>query len=683
MGIVVGLCCATTASAATEFGLVPGSFKADTFDPALGGPDNRAGAHPNEAFTDFDLNVRPDGNPVDALRSVSVSLPDGFVGDPRATPTCSRGTFDAFVSGAHAANFTPEYCPVSSQVGYAIVRGVGTTSPVYNVEPSPGEVADFAFISQAVPIHIIPSLDPARNYALKVRVDKTSQAIPASGSRVILWGVPSDSSHDDRRSCDGGPDMSATTCSVSAARAPFLTNPSECGGPLTTTLAVDSWQAPGVFKSASYTTATGVFGCERLRFAPTVDLHTDTRADAPSGLSVDLEFPFNGDADGFGTPPLRTATVTLPEGMSINPASAGGLQACTDAQLGLKSDTPVGCPEGSKIGTVTATTPVLAQPLTGSLYVRTQNSDDPESGEMFRLALVVADKDRGILVKLAGTAKANKNTGRVVAQFAENPQLPVSKLSLALKSGPRAPLATPAGCGNAETRTQLSSWAGSSVDRSSTTTIECRSGLGDFAPGFHAGVDDTSAGASSPFGLVITKPDGYAAVDGLRMELPTGLVARLKGNLNTQVGTATAYVGPGSNPFALLGKVFLEGAYDDAPFSLRVVVPAKAGPFDLGEVVVRQKIYVDPIDAHVTVVSNPVPTIVKGVPARLQRLEVSVDKAGFMVNPTSCTAKAISGTLHSAAGQSAAVTARFQISACSDLTLKPVLGLVVGQGSDD
>ena len=159
------------------------------------------------------------------------------------------------------------------------------------------------------------------------------------------------------------------------------------------------------------------------------------------------------------------------------------------------------------------------------------------------------------------------------------------------------------------------------------------------------------------------------------MVLPTGLLARLKGNLNTQVGTVKAFAGPGANPFVLPGKVFLEGAYGDAPFSLRVAVPAKAGPFDLGEVTVRQKIYVDPIDAHVTVVSDPLPTIVKGVPVRLQRLDVSVDKAGFMINPTSCAAKAIGGTLSAADGQTAPINVRFQVGACSDLALKPGLAL--------
>jgi hypothetical protein len=151
--------------------------------------------------------------------------------------------------------------------------------------------------------------------------------------------------------------------------------------------------------------------------------------------------------------------------------------------------------------------------------------------------------------------------------------------------------------------------------------------------------------------------------------------------LNTQVGTVTTYAGPGSSPFALPGRVYLEGPYGDAPFSLRIVVPAKAGPFDLGEVVVRQKIYVDPIDAHVTVVSDPVPTIVSGVPVRLQRLDVSVDKTGFMVNPTSCAPKVIGGTLGAVDGQSVPINVRFQVGDCGSLALKPSLALTLsGKG---
>jgi hypothetical protein len=261
----------------------------------------------------------------------------------------------------------------------------------------------------------------------------------------------------------------------------------------------------------------------------------------------------------------------------------------------------------------------------------------------------------------------------------------VSKLSLALKAGPRAPLATPATCGEKAVDAELTSWSDKTVNLQSTFTIDCTSGLGDFRPTLSAAAARPVGGAFSPFGLSIVKPDGDAALAGLTMSLPTGLLASLRGNLGAQVGTVKAFAGPGSNPFMLPGQVFLEGPYGDAPFSLRVVVPAVAGPFNLGTVTVKQRIYVDPIDAHVTVVSDPIPTIVKGVPVRLQRLEVNVDKAGFMVNPTSCAAKTISGTLSSVAGQSVAVTNRFQVGDCSALGLTPRLALTLsgkGQTTD-
>jgi hypothetical protein len=353
----------------------------------------------------------------------------------------------------------------------------------------------------------------------------------------------------------------------------------------------------------------------------------------------------------------------------------------------LKSgvDAAVECPESSRIGTATATTPLLAKPLTGGVYVAQQLSDDPESGEMFRIFLNLADPERGIDVKLLGKLRVNGETGRVEASFTDNPQLPVDTLEVAFKSGPRAPLATPPTCGAKTVDAELTSWADSVLRTSATFSIACTTGLGAFAPVVAAGVSDATAGSSSPFFAGITKHDGQSAINGLQMRLPTGLLAKLKGNLGTKVGTVKAYAGPGSNPFMLPGQVFLEGAYGDAPFSLRVVIPAKAGPFDLGEVVVRQKIYVDPIDAHVTVISDPVPTIVKGVPVRLQRLEVDVDKPGFMVNPTSCAAKSIDGVLGSVAGQTAALSVRFQVGGCASLELNPSLVLALsgkGQTTD-
>jgi hypothetical protein len=669
--------------ASAQISIQPGTFKADTFDPFLSGPNTQAGAHPFAAMTAFRLSTDSSNNPTGALRDVQVNLPDGFVADPEAVPTCPRAQFDALVGDNSAS------CPPASQVGVVRVEfnTGGDFVPLYNLEPRPGEVADLGFIIVTVPVHIVPKLDASNNYAIRADIVRASRSIPFVASEVTLWGVPADPGHDSQRACEGQTFISFYSCSVPVARKPFVTNPANCSaGPLTSTLALSSWQEPERFVTDRYTSATGVDGCDRLAFEPTASIRpSTTEADAPSGLVADLQFPANSDPDGLSTPPLRTAKVTLPEGMSINPGSADGLDACTDAQLGLKTDRPVGCPDSAKIGTVTAKSPVLEDPLVGSVYLRSQSSDDPESGEMFRLALVLESRARGVLIKLPGSVFVNKDTGRVVTQFDNNPQMPVSTLSLQLKSGPRAPLATPSTCGEKTVDVELSSWAGQTAHLTDTFAIACRAGLGDFTPSLSAGTTNAKGGAFSPFAVNVDKPDGNTPLTGLRMELPEGLTAKIAGNLNTQVGTATVSAGPGGNPFNLPGKVFLEGAYGDAPFSLRVVVPAKAGPFDLGEVVVRQKIYVDPIDAHVTVVSDPLPTIVKGVPVRLQRVVVDVDKPGFMINPTSCESTEIKATLSSATGQSVPVTNRFQVGDCASLALKPSLGLTLsgkGQTTD-
>ena len=330
-------------------------------------------------------------------------------------------------------------------------------------------------------------------------------------------------------------------------------------------------------------------------------------------------------------------------------------------------------------------TPLLVDAIDGGVYLRTQASGDPESGDLFRLALVVRDPVRGILIKLPGNVRADAATGKLTASFLNNPQLPVESIKVSLKSGPRAPLATSSACGTSTINTHLVSWAGHDRVLPNQLGVTCTPGLGGFAPSISAGASNPVGGAFSPFAVGISKPDGNVAVTGLTMSMPTGLLAKLKGNLNTQVGSVTAYAGSGAHPYALPGKVFLEGQYGDAPFSLRAVVPAVAGPFDLGEVVVRQKIYVDPIDAHVTVVSDPLPTIVKGVPVRLQRLDVNVDKPGFMINPTSCDPKSIGGTLSSATGQSVPIGLRFQVGDCASLALKPSLALSLsgkGQTTD-
>jgi hypothetical protein len=671
--------------AQADLTITPGSFSADAFDQQ-GGPATQAGLHPYDATTSFSVDLTPAHLVTGGIKDVHVELPPGFVGDPEATNKCSR----AAISTMAARNDSLALCPADSQVGEADIglklfgRLGGLTAAIYNVEAAPGVLASFAFIIQTVPVYLTASVDSAGDYRLTVDSDSTSQALPIFRVTTTFWGTPNDPVHDAERRCGG--QYPSASCPVDVPRKPFLTNPSNCTEPQDSTLAVNSWQLPDVFQHASYS-APAITGCDRLTFDPDAQIRpTSSVADAPTGLVTDLHLPQADDPDtALAPPPLRTVTAKLPEGMAINPGSANGLQACTDAQLGLKSAAPVACPLAATLGTATAATPVLTTPLTGTIYLRSQGSSDPESGEMFRIALVLENAARGLLIKLPGQVRADAATGRLTATFADNPQLPVEDVNLTMKSGPRAPLVTSRSCGGKAITTDLSSWGGQAVSRSTRADIGCTPDLGGFAPSLTAGTTTTTAGAFSPFTLGITKPDGDADVTGLSLVLPMGLLAQLRGNVGTQVGTVKAFAGPGTDPFMLPGQVYLEGRYGDAPFSFKVVVPAKAGPFDLGEVVVRQKIYVDPITAQVTVVSDPLPTIVKGVPVRLQRLDVDIDKAGFVINPTSCAAMVVAGTLSSAEGQTVPVTNRFQAGDCSSLALKPSLALTLsgkGQTTD-
>jgi uncharacterized repeat protein (TIGR01451 family) len=678
-----------TSAAATMFSATPAGFGVTGFTgwalDRFGVAARQAGSHPDVTTTINLASVAPlrtgwAATPAASVKDVKVDLPPGLIGNPRAVPTCAPSV----LAGAHLGLS----CPPASQVGVAgfsaSVPGLaGLLGPfmnaLYNVDPPPGVAARFGFSPGAgVVIIIDATLRINGEYGITANISGASQTASVPDTVATFWGVPAD--HTD-------------PTGVNSTRIPLITAPTSCTGqPLTTKLAATSWQQPDVVSTASTSTnpdgsPTMTEGCDQLEFDPEVTaVPTTSRPDAPSGLVVTIDSPQNLDnPDGLATAHLRDAKVTLPEGMTINPASADGLGACSDDQLGLGNDHSVSCPDSAKIGTVMATTPVLTESLTGRVYLRSQASSDPESGDMFRLALVLENKERGILVKLPGSVRVSKSTGRIVTEFNNNPQLPVDHIELSLKTGPRAPLATPASCGAKTIDTTLISWGGQTVNRTSPFTVDCTPGLGGFAPSLTAGTANPAGGAFSPFAVSIEKPDGNADVDGLTMSLPTGLLAKLKGNLNTQVGTVTALAGPGASPFALPGKVFLEGAYGDAPFSLRVEVPAKAGPFDLGTVTVRQKIYVDPIDAHVTVVSDPVPTIVSGVPVRLQRLDVNVDKAGFIINPTSCAQKEIKGDLHSVANTTAALSVRFQVGSCSDLALKPNLALSLsgkGQTTD-
>jgi hypothetical protein len=678
-------------------------------------PFTQAGGHPFEASTAIEFNtiLNSNGHPVSAAdaRDIRVDLPPGFVGDPTATPKCSLSDFN---SGDPA--FFDVGCPASTQVGvawntFAITNGINTLpTPVFNLEPAPGVPAMFGMRVATHRVILSAGVRSEGDYGVFVTSDETNAALALIMSEFTFWGVPADPGHDNMRgySSQGGclnPITGPTggLCPSDAPPLPFLTNPMDCStGPLTTNLGVESWQVPGSLATASFDhdpdgVPMAVEGCERVPFNPSIRVQpTNTQPDSPTGLDVELSVPQSDGADGLASAHLEKAVVTLPEGMTVNPSSADGLQACSPAQIGLDSRDDPTCPEASKIGSVEVDTPLLEETMTGSVYVAKQ-TDNP-----FRslLAIYIVAKGPGVIVKLAGKVDPDPVTGRLTTTFDNNPQLPFNSFKLRFKAGPRAPLATPPTCGMKVVETSLTPYSAYPeppaarvadpariAHPSDTFTIDCP-GISGFAPSFEAGTTNPSAGAYSSFALRINRADGQQYMNGLVLEMPPGLIANLRGvplcpnaqadagtcDAGSKIGTAVVGAGAGTLPFFTApqhGSVYITEGYKGAPYGLSSVVRAIAGPYDLGTVVVRQAIFVDRTDAHLTVVSDPLPTILEGIPLRLRSINVDIDRPGFVINPTSCGEKQIKATIGSTEGAVHRVAHRFQIGDCQALPLRP------------
>jgi hypothetical protein len=426
----------------------------------------------------------------------------------------------------------------------------------------------------------------------------------------------------------------------------------------------------------------------KVKTRPTVP----AQANEPSGLTFELTVPQNDDE--IGQSDLRKAVVTLPEGIRVSPSSAMGLGGCSSAQIALTSDAKPTCPDASKIGTVTLGTPLLEEPLTGAVYLATP-FDNP-SHSLVALYLVV--EGQGVIVKLDGQVQLDPDTGQITTIFDDNPQLPFSSLKLRLKDGPRAPVVLPTKCGTYTTHAVLTGWSGKTVETGSSFTIDRGAGGGpcpskpEFTPDFSAGTTNPVAGAHSPFVLNLSRDDADEEFKTLSVQMPQGILARVKGvpqcppanaalgmcSESTRVGTVTTGAGAGSHPFFLTGKAYWAGPYKGAPFSLVIAVPAVAGPFDLGTVVVRSAVHIDRTTAQAKVVADPFPTVLQGIPLQIRDVRVLIDRERFFLNPTSCKEKTIRGTVGSTEGSTAHVSKRFQVGDCASLRFRPRLTLKVG-----
>jgi hypothetical protein len=719
----------TAAGSAAPFGI--GDLELSDF-ASDGNPSTQAGAHPYELTTTIAFNNEagaqaingeipyfPTGDP----RDIVTELPPGLVGNPRAVPPCS------------IAQFTVAKCPLDTQVGGAVIA-LNTNERLFrrafNVAPQSGNVAVIGLEEEFGPkVLLTPTLRTGGDYGLRITAINTPQ-LWVEYVKVTIWGVPADPSHDFWRGrhcgnlgCNPG---SGNNSSDAQPPVPFLTNPTACSGAqLPASVSANSWEDFSAHVAAA-TTWPALVGCNQLNFEPALEARPTTNlADSPSGLDVDLHFPLKGleEPEALSEADLKDTTVTLPPGFLVNPASANGLSACTTAQFGLTStpgatpltatEGPATCPEAAKLGTVAVDTPLLDHPLPGAVYLA-QPYENP-FGSLLALYVAIDDPQTGVVVKLAGKVTPDPATGQLTTTFSESPQLPFEDFHVKLFGGAQGALRTPPTCGPYKSSSVLTPWSapesGAPVEpgdefqitgsASGAGACPASAGQQPNAPAFHAGTEAPQAGAFSPFALKLAREDGSQELAKIDTTLPPGLVGKLAGvgecpraalaaaadpnhtgaaeqaspscPASSEVGTVDVATGAGPTPLKVSGHAYLAGPYKGAPLSLAIITPAVAGPFDLGTVVVRTALYVNPETAQITAVSDVIPHILQGLPLDVRSIALKMSRPDFTLNPTNCNEFGFSGQALTVFGQSASLAQRFQAANCAKLAFKPILAL--------
>jgi hypothetical protein len=656
----------------------------------------QAGAHADLSI-DFSLTQK-DGEPHGLTRDIFVHLPPGMIGNPQGIQRCSLVQFgDAAVESE---------CPVSAQVGASEVTLGGLTpetfiEPIYNLTPPGGGggggdvVARFGLFAGPYPVLINIRVNPA-DYSLTAAIEGAAAAASLIGAESTFWGVPAAQGHDPLRLTPKealSHETPAGGREAGVPESPFLTNPTDCSSSREISVTAVSYQLPSEPKSKS-APFPQITGCGLVGFEAALSVTpTSGEAASPTGLNATLKLPQSEAPNTLGTSTLKSALVTLPEGLTINPAAGDGLGACSDQQVGYGNAAAPACPDDSKLGTAEIEVPALERTLQGAIYQRT-----PEPGRLFGFWLVT--DEQGVRLKLPAEIQADPVTGRLSTVFAGVPalgglpQVPFGEFRLHFFGGPRAPLSTPSTCGTYQTGYSFTPWSGKpAAVGQAPMQISSGCGKGGFAPRLQAGTTNSFAGSYSPFTFTLTRQDGEANLRDLEVHLPEGLLARLGGvplcpeasaasgacPPASQIGSVKAASGVGGAPLWIPqpGKaptaVYLAGPYKGAPYSLIAVVPAQAGPFDLGTVVDRSAIYVDPVTAEATVKSDPLPQILEGVPIAYRAINVTVDHPEFTLNPTNCEAKTISAPLTASNGATADPSTGFEATNCAKLAFGPKL----------
>ena len=586
------------------------------------------------------------------------------------------------------------------------------------MEPrSDEETARFAFIVPVlnVPINIPVAVRTAGDYGLRMTVSGITQTMPLASADITIWGFPAADENDIFRfqkgkagapggcplqgtaSCASDNGASPHTAGISVE--PLTDNPSTCTNqPLKVTLDVQTYQDSANLSHAEsqYPPTTG---CEKQTFNPVFNtVLTTGESDAPAGLDMELKAPL---FESTATSPsnIRSAILTLPEGLSINPDAADGQTACTDAEANFHSEAPAHCPDNSKIGNFEIGTPALTGPLTGSLYF-----GEPKPGDQYRV-FMIAD-GFGIHSKLFASVHPSADTGQLTITVNDLPQVPFDRFELHLFSSQRGLMATPTHCGIYSASAAFVPWNSAlapqtslpnlSVDRGPNGRL-CPDQIRPFSPRLIAGTLTPVAGAFSDFSLQLDRDDGDQFLGDLNFRMPLGFTGSLRGigycpeasiaqaaaspgraeqaqpscPTSSQIGTSSVAAGPGTHPFHVEGRIYMAGPFNGAPLSLAVVTPALAGPYDYGTQVVRVALQIDPTTAQVKAVSDTVPQIIGGVPLRLRSIRVAIDRPNFAINPTNCAPLSVDSQGIGDQGTVTDFSSYFHVVNCQSLPFKP------------
>ena len=688
------------------------------FKDALNGTEEtQAGGHPYELVTTIDFNNEfregdftvPEFTAPEDVRDIIVNLPLGFAGSTLSAPECTLAQLSS-----------EQRCPPDTIIGHLHTEPENSVTniegPIWNIVPEHGFPAEFGYVdnlkgAHTFYTHVVPT---SVGYVLQTSAIEIPQ-INLTRIVATFYGDPAERDN------------------TGETEVPFFTNPTACSnGPQVADIWVDSWQHPAKFEADGIPTNLSeaawaknesvtppVTGCNALQFTPELGAQPTThQADSPTGLEFETKL---AQSETFGvdaTPALKNLTVDFPAGMTVDPSSADGLETCSEAQIGYEGPTlfdfnqaKPACPEASKIGSLELETPLIPGKLDGEVYLASQDANP--FGSTFAIYVVVNDPTTGVVLKIAGELKANPSTGQLTSVFEENPQLPFSVLQVHFFGGPRAELATPPNCGIYTTNSEMEPWSAPDSGPIGTPfdnyEIDENCAIG-FNPSFTGGSTNLQGGAFTTFQASFERQDSDQELQGAKFELPPGMLANLasvsecgaaeiQAEVNdaptggcpasSKVGTVQAGAGPGPNPLFVPGNVFFTGPYKGAPFGLAVVVSANPGPFHFGNVVVRQQIQVNPQTAAVTDVSDTFPTYLDprarnsrtgveettGIPIKLRRVDVQINRPGFTFNPANCDKETfeVGGQISSVGGLAKTLATPFQVTNCGVLKYEPKL----------